>query len=501
MKTTLIHRGLYVESLRRLRLAMILLAAIPTMIIVTVQAATILDAYWDLAEGYKIYRSSYESFIELFWFLPVLPFIVPVILSAILFSQQNKRCDSDFYHSLPLTKTQLNATWLAAAATGSAAVTLASSLVVLALDLIDPTSYVPAWDAVVLPVFGACLAALMVTAVMFLSYQISGNTVSALFTAAILIFAPHLITLALSEPIASEVSVVSVEILNTFQYFTLFWQYEKVSAWIVTTIVTVLCVLIGLWAASRRPSEAAGQAAVSKPLQIILRLSAAFVACLPAIIMAVEDAWYEIEFILVFYVLALVVYFLFELFTTKKAKNMLKAIPWLGVLAALNVVAILGIQWSVFAINSFCPTADEIKSVSVTKLVTYDYYELGYSDDACIANTRFDLYSIVYNRSDCTEVKLTDDLSKDIVATALDRNLEDNETHEYVYYDEPYYESYPFENEDYLIEVEICTGMITRARLIWVNNGQLKALLTAINEQETLPVYKNSSGIVYKPNI
>jgi len=503
MKTTLIHRRLYAESLRRLRLPMILLAVIPAAITVLVQLYDILDSYYTLAEGYTLSTHSYDSFIEVCWFLPALPFVVPVILSAVLFSQQNKRCDSDFYHSLPLTKRQLNATWFLAVATGTALVVLASSLVVLAVDLLNPSTRIPAWDAVVPPVLGACLAALMVASVLFLSYQISGNSVSALFTAAILLFAPHLITMALSEPIANNISVVSVETLNTFQYFTLFWQYEGMAVWIVSILATVVCALLGLWASARRPSEAAGQAAVSKVLQIILRLSAAFVACLPAIIIITNDPLYNIEVILLFYGLALAVYFLFELFTTKKARNMLKAIPWLVILAVLNVIAVLGIQMSVYTINRFRPEAEEIENVSVTRLIHYDYYDLGYAEDACIANTRFDLYAAVYNRSDCTEVKLTDELSREIVATALEDNLDQNEEYESGSYGYSIgvYDGYAYEYMDYLIEVEIDTGLMTRSRLIWVNNGQLKALLTAINAQETLPVLKTNFGIEYQPSL
>lgn len=498
MKKLGIHRGLYVESLRRLRLATILLAAIPTAIMATVLLVVIMEAYKDLLHSYAV---SYESFIEVYWFLPALPFIVPVILSAVLLSQQNKRCDSDFYHSLPLTKCELSVTWLAAIATASVFVVLSSSLVVFGIDLINPETYFESWSAVLLPVFGACLASLMVTTVLFLSYHISGNTVTALFAAAILIFAPHLITAAFSTAIAEQVSVVSAETLNTFQYVTLFWSYDSVITWLVTIAITVVCFLLGVLAANRRPSEVAGQAAVSKALQIILRLSLSFVVCLPALLIILEGWWADELIVWVCYVLAVVVYMLFELFTTKKAKNMLKSLPWLGVLAVMNVVAILVVNMMVSSINNFCPTADEIDSVSVTELVEFRYDE-SLSDNACVSATIFPIYQAIYNNSDCGDVKLTDAQSKNVVEAALESTLASFNgytTEEYA----SFYDAYgipPYRLKDYRIEVEIDTGLVTRTRLIWVTNSQLKKLLGAIDEIEPLPT-TDYYGSTFKPRV
>lgn len=501
MKTTLIHKGLYLESLRRLRLATILLAAIPTAIMATMLFVDIFDAYSDLAQGFSVFKHDYASFIEVYWLLPALPFIVPVILSAVLFSQQNKRCDSDFYHSLPLTKRQLSASWFAAIVTSTAFVVLGSSLVIFTIDQINPGTQTPTWDAVVLPVFGACLAAIMVASVLFLSYNLSGNSVSALFTAAILLFAPHLITLAFSHSIAEDVSVVSVETLNTFQYFTLFWRYDYTLAWVLSLLAIAVCTLLGYSAAGCRKSEIAGQAAVSKVLQTILRLTAAFVVCLPAILIILGDWWMDDVVVWVFYVLAVVVYMLFELFTTKKAKNMLKSLPWLGVLAAMNVVAILGVNAATHSINAFCPTADEIDSVSVTKLITYDY-SADLNSKSCIPATMYHVYAPLYNRSDCAKVELTDDLPKKVVAAALESTLGSRDGYTIEEYDS-YYDAYgisPYGVTDYQIEVEIDTGLLTRKRIVWVNDTQLKALLGAIDEIEPLPVSDYYGGD-FKPRV
>ncbi len=499
MKTSLIHGGLYKESLRRLRVATILLAAVPAALVITVLLVNLFNSYRDLVEGYRIFTDSYDSFIEVFVLLPALPFVVPVILSAVLFSQQNKRCDSDFYHSLPLTKRQLSITWFAAVVTSTAFVVLASSIAVFAVDIINPAREMPDWDAVVLPVFGALLAALMVAAVLFLSYQISGNAVSALFTTALIVFAPHLITLTLSFAVSNNVWVVSVETLNTFQYFTLFWEYRDGIAWIVTALSTVVCTFVALWLAGRRKSEVAGQAAISKGLQTVLRLTASFIVCLPAVLLWVNNDNYDTPFVWIFYVLAVVVYMLFELFTTKKAKNMIKSLPWLGILAALNIVAVFGTQAVVWNIQNFCPETDEIESVRVTELQSVDY-DIG--SDACIPITIFHIYNNLYNNSECTEVELTDNASKAAVSKALKENLGVDDAVNDSWYSAdmyPYYD-YMIDYDRYAIEVEIDTGLITRTRILRVTNAQLKTLLGAIDEIEPLPT-SNYYGGEFKPRV
>ena len=70
------------------------------------------------------------------------------------------------------------------------------------------------------------------------------------------------------------------------------------------------------------------------------------------------------------YLFAVVVYFLYELITTRSAKQLLRAVPWLGVLAALNVICVvmIGIVMPL-AVNSFEPTADSVDSISAAYIL------------------------------------------------------------------------------------------------------------------------------------
>ena len=86
----------------------------------------------------------------------------------------------------------------------------------------------------------------------------------------------------------------------------------------------------------RRRSEAAGQSAPSRLLQHIYRIVVTMVICI-FIVCAMfsemtagilRDEWFVF---LVFYLVAALVYFAYELITTKKWKNLLTALPGLGI--------------------------------------------------------------------------------------------------------------------------------------------------------------------------
>ncbi len=496
MKTPFIHRGMFAESLRRLRLAGILLTAIPL-------ALAIPRVFFAIVGSSPYYA---YNFIDIYPFLYALPFVAPPVLMAILFTAQTKRCDSDFYHSLPLTKRCLCTTWLVAVISWLSIIVIGSSAVVWSLSLLrKPIDSVSA----LLPIGGVFLASLMVTAVLFLAYALSGNTVTTLFFTVIVLFAPIAMAYMLSLPLSEYNPVISVEAADLTQYQLLYGNEDKPLTWVVTALITVVCLLLGYAAAAKRRSELAGQAATTRALQTVLRLILAYVFCLPALyaVFFDSDAWLAV----LCYVFALTVYFLFELFTTKKAKNMLKAIPWLSVLVVLNVLTVIGMNISQVLVYRFSPTADDVHSISITELHEFytendKYYTLSWNEEVSVdieeiykstengtddippddlgsadsyySPDDFWFYESVYHDYHAEEIELTDKALIAVACEALSRNLE-------------YSKSDHYRIVDRMIENDVCevyyrvtiayhSDLTTQYRTVWLYSGEFVELFDAV---------------------
>lgn len=87
-----------------------------------------------------------------------------------------------------------------------------------------------------------------------------------------------------------------------------------------------------------------------------------------------RDEWFVF---LVFYLVAALVYFAYELITTKKWKNLLTALPGLGIVALLNVGILLGMHAVEKHIVAQRPAMQEIESVSFCSTDGTDYISGG----------------------------------------------------------------------------------------------------------------------------
>ncbi len=494
-----IDRGIYRETLRRLRL--------PALVMLVL--VTVLDAFPLLM---KILDEDFEYLSEFSTVHPLLyaiPFVAPLLLTAMAFRFQTRRCDSDFYHALPYTRTTLSVSMLSAVATWCAAVVIVSSVTVALLCLAFPGGLTFALIALEST---ACLAAcLFMTALSFLAVSLCGNTVSVIFTVFILLFAPQLISTTLLSGLVERVPILpySNAVLNLTQYNLLYGGFDTIQAWVGTAVLTAICLGVGLWANKRRPSETAGSPTVTPALQIVLRLLLSLACCLPAIDIIIDTVGgyhTDLSEAAFLYLLAVIAYFLYELFTTKKAKNLLKAVPWLGVLALLNVLCVVLVSFAGSVIASFAPAPKQVRSVSLTALhymeelehysnsFSVTYYntseEKTYATEQPALPTDYEAfysYTLRYAKSDCGKVKLTDERSKEIVCSRLEELCDLLGKNNYNLQGKIRLEGEGREWCVYQVEVAIRQGLVTHHRLLWLTDSELTHLLGEINKHAELP--------------
>ncbi len=320
--------------------------------------------------------------------------VVAPLMTLNLFSFLNKRNTSDFYHALPTTRASLFISFFLAIVTwliGLFAVTTVTATI-LVVPMADHMSI----DVlnIVLSTANLFAASLFITAAVAIAMTITGTIFTNVVVALMLIFVPRILMTVISMSVVEFVPIipnntvlpplgtmynipfgVMFSLLDGALDETLaFWPGGLYTLGVALVYTVIACVLF-----IRRKSESAGQAAPNRVLQAVYRLTLATAVCLVPCWFIIAawvcgDPWYTDNVLLLvdFYAIAVLVYFAYELITTRKWKNLLKAIPSLGFLVLINV-GIIATAVGICRYNlQITPTADQITSVAI--LNTEDGY-------------------------------------------------------------------------------------------------------------------------------
>lgn len=414
------------------------------------------------------------------------------LMTLMLFHFLDNRAASDLYHALPHKRITLYLSY-------AGAVLL---WVVLLLVLGTLTSvitcgfthkYITLLMDSLLPFAASlfCMSFLLVAG-MLVSMSVTGTVFTNVLFAGILLFLPRLCVLGLQSSMANALPFLSDSAGTGFfrnannllfsgvnvafsmsesdgtsveTVFSPSWQ-----AYLYTFLLGLLYFVIAAFLFRRRRSEAAGQSAPSRLLQHIYRIVVTMVICI-FIVCAMfsemtngmlRDEWFMF---LVFYLVAALVYFAYELITTKKWRNLLTALPGLGIVALLNVGILLGMHAVEKHIVAQRPAMQEIESVSFCSTDGTDYISggnyLNYRD-----------YINLMSR----DIAITDPTAVTLVSYYLDENLKTweeggNNAYQSKYYTEGDYSSY---------HVIVRTKDQTLRRLIYVPVSETEKLLNAL---------------------
>ena len=475
---SLFHGGLFREGFRRLRTVGLILLVLFTLFDLHNPITYIDDSYYT---GYR-----FDDLLELHPMLIFGPF-VPVLLTLWSFSFQNSRRDSDFYHSLPVTKLGISTSFLLSTVVWNAIIIFGSTIAVSLPAVTHLPESGEFFEAFLLPVCGAFVGSLITTALTFLALTLTGNTVTALAVTAIFLFGPRLMLNFVLQSALERSYIYPMErldlLFDSYPEGLLYAEYESVTAWVGGVIITVVALALGLWLCRRRQSETAGNASVTPAVQVIIRLTFTMICSLPAIMLVhgwfVDLHYYDSTYnlfistvnlgsVVLLYLFVIVAHTLFELITTKSVKKMVRSFPWLGIVALLNAIVIAVACTITFRIRDFTPKAEEIESVSVRQLTTA--YSYGYD------HLNVDHLSTAYNNAchyyDYDELKLTDNEAREAVAKALSDTVDQQA-----------------DVGTFWADVCIYTDSGAHERRIEMTEAQVTALLKAMHEQHPFDSY------------
>ncbi len=459
---TLFNRKLYWEGIKQLRLiGFLALAAMEVITILVLINTTAPLPYLD---------SLHINFLDFNPSLLGTFTLVAPLMTLYLFSFLNKRNTSDFYHAIPVKRTAVFfsfflaiVTWLAAlfiittATAGVFCLALGQKLTVDVLGILLATCNL----------FAACL---LVTASVAIAMSVTGTVFTNIIVSLMIIFVPRILMMVVTQSVVEFVPIIPqntlaapLDAVYNIPFGVMFAllngnSNESLTFWpggLYTLFLALVYTAIAAWLFARRKSEAAGQSAPNRVLQAVYRLVIATVICLPPCWAIVEERFSNYSPDLLFYInwyaIAVLVYFAYELITTRKWKNLVKAIPALGFLVLINV-GIIAASIGICRYNlQFSPAPEQITSVSVIN-----------TDSG-------------YLNAISSKVAIKDAAVKEAVADALEDTvtlLQEKGNQEY------------YRNEQSRVRVKIRVGGTVYDRYVLMTGEQESALVDALQKED-----------------
>ncbi len=399
MNKQFFHKNLYKDQLKQLRLIGFISTGLLSLIAVLIPIGMAISANTSSTENF-FRKFSVDVFANHFYLFFVFTLLVP-LLTLCCFHYLTQRNSSDFYHSLPHTRTCMFNCNIAAVFTWTTLLVWVPTILSIIMYTIFNQYFILEIPLLLRFALSIYLASLLVMASISIACSITGTVFTNVVVAGMIIFLPRIFILVFSHLITGAADVLvsnhlfplldyqNNAVFGLLSYITGSSAYMGWGTMLYTIVLTVLYLVLGLLVYKRRKSEAANQAAVSKKVQIIIRLLlGTTVSLIPIsiifnIIVGNENVNSSELPLLVYalgilYLITCVVMLLYELLTTKKFRNVVKALPSIGYLAIINVIIILA-AFGVFKLSmNYSPDAKDMDYIVVEKTFKYDdtlYYD------------------------------------------------------------------------------------------------------------------------------
>jgi ABC-2 type transport system permease protein len=319
-------------------------------------------------------------------------FLAPLIFILYLFRFQNKRNGSDFFHSVPDSRIALYTSYAAAALAWLYAIILAvlgilSVIYIVFLGSCFNLNFIPYL------LFTFLVGTTLVAGATLVAVSATGTILTNITLTGIVLFLPRLVTFMLTYcilnllpnmamdnfgmltninyniPLKFLVYISPLSAVNGNKIIDDTSKYTFLPAYFYTLAVAVIFIFLAAFFFTRRKSETAQKSAPNRMLQHVYRcaITLPFTLLVTAAILSMTSYHdsHMIMSIIVLILVSLFVYFIYELITTKKLMNLVKAAPVFLVLVLLNGFFYLWLTGIKTADLSFNPTASEISSVQI----------------------------------------------------------------------------------------------------------------------------------------
>lgn len=391
-KNQLFDMRLYKEGIRQLRIPGVVSGVILMLCGVLVPLMYMIDMYgtyqYRVQESINTPVQITIGLLEVNGMLWICPYILAALMTILLFRFLNQRNSSDFYHSIPQTRICVAASFLASVftwvlgllvGTGLLSCLFAEALPFLTVD----------WTDVLNNMSWLVTGSILAVGGTFLAVSMTGTIFTNFAVAVMILCVPTMLALVLQVNIVEKLYFVqSMEEMMLYKYnnltnivgeiFGMSRVGDRIVSALYTTILGLIYSVLGIYVYQRRSSESAGQSACSRMLKAVFRVVPAFVLSLLPISMIYLGEIYggtDLFLVVIIYIVAVVVYFLYELFSTGKWKSALVSLKGLWLLAVLNLAVLLVLNGVTLYAKNCIPKAEEIVSVRFLN-EEYNYFDI-----------------------------------------------------------------------------------------------------------------------------
>ncbi len=382
MKHQIISKGLYVEGLRKIKIPSIIFLALVALTQLAVPLFSALEMLFDGFQSATVVGPS-----EIMNVAMLIPFLYTPILGLVEFFSFNKRGSSDYYLSLSYTRTCIYFSWALSVFTISAALIIIAGLMGYGAMALFPSLYILQINGLADVLLSFLAAAVFAISAVLIAVSITGTFISNLASMLAVMFLPRLILVLIREIIVNMSQLADTNFFAQWlgiyynQYsggiVTFFlgllspsktWQGD-IGPDVYTLLLALAQVALGALLFKIRRSETAGRSSSSRMVQHIVRVAITLAISLLGTMFIVEGVS-EVAGVII-YLLAVIAFFAYEIITTKKWKNLLKALPSLAIVVGLNIAV-----WLVAVIISKALiyqniSADSIRAVRVIRAESF----------------------------------------------------------------------------------------------------------------------------------
>ena len=474
-------RRIYREGMRQLKTAGIIAAALQMMMAVCMIVME--EASYHETRRSMVIMERPGQVLALSYML-LIPFF-----TLYLFRFLNSRKACDFYFGLPCKRLVLAGSFLAAVMTWIGMITVGTVAAAGAADLVCSHVYVD-WRLVIRACIYVLAGSTKLIGIFFLAVSLTGNALSSFFAAVMLLVIPFLFDRMMEGmrwmyPYLSEYvnvtgswSVREILLNGPVGGNIMYDAWKEILANAVWAMVTgCIYLAVGLAAFCFRRAEKAQTPALHPLLQTVFRLSAALIPSFAAT-MVLYQGWMcsaggqELKEMLSLagslLVVAVLTFYLYEIFTAKRLRGVWKITWQLGILAVLNLVLLGGYVAHNWLIRHDIPSAPAISYVQLDFAV-----EGGYLID------------------ELEEKKIQDERIQQLVSDVLRENIDWYEDQEDKYND------YIWQS-GHLCKVTIGKQFGSITRRIAFDEEAFDALLAALDETEYYQEIVNSLPDAYE---
>lgn len=387
----------YSESMRQLRMLGLIMLAL----CVLVTAVGLFVHYMDWQQlkagnpaDYATYSPyKYSGVAGMFPMLTLFMYLGGFLLPFSAFGFLTKRSACDFYHAIPLKRGSVFNTTFIACVSWAAMTILATAASAVLICLITGMVFPYANLLYCLPAY--FIGTLLMCAIVTLALTLTGTGFSAFMVTMIILFLPRFLFAVVNTGILEYSDILVVEgmpflfdasynllvgqILGgmfggyPFVSMTVELMFKNGFVYLYSGVLAVLYIVAGNVVYRYRKSETAGSSAPSRALQHVYRCLVTLPFAVLAAIILVMGAGGNTNVFIVLLFISLIVYFMYELITTKSAKKMLACAPWYLAVAAFSVALLLGVKAGANAEIARRVSADEVKAVSLGNTQNYFY--------------------------------------------------------------------------------------------------------------------------------